>query len=210
MLDCLPYTFVPKQSNFGFDPDSIEHFSINFQHKNNSQTTYLGQKHFQIEVQNAFLSSQYVELYAVSSLRRLNISKGNDDQRYYSMQMIQFKLWEEDNIKIVMIFFKITVFVSVGLVVIVYAFLSMKKQENENEKMIAAQKKMKMTNKIISRAAILIHKIGYEALQKEQLLVQSQQQSQQRRELKKIDFEEDSNSDDDQNLNCNYIYKNLL
>lgn len=84
ITDCLPYTYVPKTIYASLNPNSLDEYVIDFKHKNNTYSTYLTSKFLKIEVKNAFLSSKYIDFYAIASLHPLNLAETSTDKRYFS------------------------------------------------------------------------------------------------------------------------------
>lgn len=93
MLSCLPYQKVPLTKYKSIDPTSIEEYVIDFKHKNNTISTFKTAKHLKVEIKNAFLSSNFIDYYAIASLHSLDLDDKSQDKRYFSHQKINLELW---------------------------------------------------------------------------------------------------------------------
>lgn len=92
--DSVPYTFLPKLPASPFPFDNIEDYTVRIRHLNNTYSTYVASKFLQLNFQNAFLSSDYVDLLALGTFKKIDLSNTSDDKRYFSNLRIELKVWD--------------------------------------------------------------------------------------------------------------------
>ena len=177
MIDCLPYTYVPKLIDIGIFPDKIEDYLVNFYFKNNSMATFVASKNLELQINNAFLSSQHVEFFALTSLHPLNISDDSPDSRYFSKQMIKLELWKDREGKIFLLTIKLVIVFTVALLVVMFIFIALKNQEKENQQRMVKELKRDELKRNIARLGAFVQKVGKKAVDKENQKNQIAQQA---------------------------------
>jgi hypothetical protein len=127
ILSCVPYTYVPSIKFDSLSPHKIDQYALDFKHKNNTYSTYLANKELKVEVQNAFLSSKFVNFYAIASLHELDLEDKSKDHRYFSKQLINLELWKQRDKKLFLIAINMLVLLGIGVFLALFTFIGLRK-----------------------------------------------------------------------------------
>ena len=171
LTDSVPYTFLPKLPSTPLPFDGVEEYTLRVRHLNNTYSTYVASKFLQLNFQNAFLSSNFVDLYALGTFKKIELDDDSNDKRYFSNLRIDLKLWDAREIKVFFLTILSISVIGVGLFLALFALIGMRQQEKENDERSKQELARQETIKLVAKIAHQIGKIGKELLEKEEALL---------------------------------------
>ena len=86
----------------------------------------MASKFLQLNFQNAFLSSDYVDLLALGTFKNVDLSNTSDDRRYFSNLRIDLKVWDQREIKVFLLTILYISVIGLGLFLAVFALIGMR------------------------------------------------------------------------------------
>ena len=171
MTDSVPYTFLPKLPAIPIPFEGVEEYTLRVRHLNNTYSTYVATKFLQLSFSNAFLSSNFVDLYAIGTFKKIDLSENSVDKRYFSQLRLELKVWDSREIKVFLLTILYFSAIGLGLFLAIFALIGMRQQEKESDKRSIQEIARLETIKLLSKIAYQIEKVGRKELEKEELLL---------------------------------------
>jgi dolichyl-phosphate-mannose--protein O-mannosyl transferase len=168
LIDSVPYTYLPKLPAIPLPFDGNEEYILRVRHLNNTYSTYIATKFLQLNFLNAFLSSNFVDLYALGTFKTTDVSGSTADKRYFSQLQIELKVWDQREIKVFLLTILYICVIGVALFLVVFALIGMRQQEKENDKRSTQELARLQTMTLLAKIAQQVGKIGREELEKEE------------------------------------------
>lgn len=125
---------------------------------NGSITRKIISREIKIKINNAFLSSSYLRLYAFCKLTKVNITNPKESA-YFSNQTIKIEPYKKMNSEKFTIFLHLVTIISISIILVFCIWRALSRQENEYDEKVKQEVEMKVKIEEFKIVALFLKKL---------------------------------------------------